>query len=112
MMEKKRSVSLLPALICLAGMQPFFFCGETRIRTPYSPGCPLSAAFFWSRIRSWRGGAFRPAGVSKGDGNLRGSKGEDGRRDFLAAMDMRRRILLRPFRRLGLRERGKGEREG
>lgn len=85
MMEKKRSVSLLPALICLAGMAALLFlwrnayqnavfsrlsafCGIFLEQNPQLEGEVLSALQEYQRGMEIYGG----------------SKGEDGRRDFLA----------------------------
>lgn len=84
MMEKKRSVSLLPALICLAGMAALLllwrnayqnavfsrlsaFCGIFLEQNPQLEGEVLSA------LQEYQ----------KGMDGSGGSEGEDGRRDFL-----------------------------
>ena len=84
MMEKKRSVSLLPALICLAGMAALLFlwrnayqnavfsrlsafCGIFLEQNPQLEGEVLSALQEYQRGMEIYGG----------------SEGEDGRRDFL-----------------------------
>ena len=113
MMEKKRSVSLLPALICLAGMAALLllwrnayqnavfsrlsaFCGIFLEQNPQLEGEVLSALQEYQRGMEIYGG----------------SEGEDGRRDFLARYGYEAADFAPALPAFGAPERGKGEREG
>ena len=108
MMEKKRSVSLLPALICLAGMAALLLLWRNAYQNAVFSRLSAFCGIFLEQNPQLEGEVLSALQEYQTADRKEKTAGEIS----LSAMDMRRRILLRPFLRLGLRERGKGEREG